>query len=153
MRGRDVHVNRAPMDGVVDTVEHEPGENKLAFRKEAEANERLRFEFGDFTLEQIAGAFARRTYSYVQTGQRISRGDRIGHISFSSRFDVVFPPAYDQDDLTVGRGDRVYAGETVIARQRQTAANTPDTERTATTVTQTRPETTETDETIPTVTN
>jgi len=118
MRGRDVHVNRAPMNGRLEAVEHEPGTNSLAFRKEAESNERLRFVFEEYTAEQIAGAFARRTYAYVDPGDDVERGQRIGHISFSSRFDVLFPPAYDRSDLTVEIGDRVYAGETVVARPR-----------------------------------
>jgi phosphatidylserine decarboxylase len=118
MRGRDVHVNRAPMDGVVEAVEHEPGANKLAFRKESERNERLRFRFEDVTAEMIAGAFARRTYSYVEPGDAVERGERIGHISFSSRFDLLLPPAYDPADLTVEIDDRVTAGETVVARPR-----------------------------------
>lgn len=118
MRGRDVHVNRAPMAGVVERVEHEPGANKLAFRKESERNERLRFAFEDYEAEMIAGAFARRTRSYVAPSEFVERGQRIGHISFSSRFDVVLPPAYDRGDLTVAEGNRVLAGETVIARPR-----------------------------------
>jgi phosphatidylserine decarboxylase len=87
MSGRDVHVNRAPMDGIVESVEHEPGSNSFAFSKDAESNERLRFEFEDYTAEQIAGAIARRTYAYVEPGEAVERGQRIGHISFSSRFD------------------------------------------------------------------
>lgn len=122
MRGRDVHVNRAPMTGVVEEIEHEPGTNKLAFRKEAEANERLRFCFEEYIVEQIAGAFARRTHSYVDPGQPVRRGERIGHISFSSRCDLLFPPGYDLDDLTVEVGDRVLAGATVVARSRSASA-------------------------------
>jgi phosphatidylserine decarboxylase len=118
MSGWDVHVNRAAMDGTVENVEHIPGANKLAFTKDAEENERLRFEFEDYTLEQIAGTFARRTYSYVDPGQEVARGQRIGHISFGSRFDMVFPPEYDPDDLTVDVGHRLYGGETVVAPQR-----------------------------------
>lgn len=49
MGGRDVHVNRAPMAGVVGAVEHEPGTHSIAFRKKAESNERLRFRFEDYT--------------------------------------------------------------------------------------------------------
>mgnify|MGYP000465867324 CR=1 FL=1 len=118
MSGWDVHINRAPMDGTVENVEHIPGANKLAFTKDAEENERLRFEFEDYTLEQIAGTFARRTYSYVDPGQAVARGQRIGHISFGSRFDMVFPPEYGPEDLTVDVGHRLYGGETVIAPQR-----------------------------------
>jgi len=116
MRGRDVHVNRAPMAGVVESVDHVPGANKLAFRKESERNERLRFTFEDYDAEMIAGAFARRTRSYVEPGDFVERGQRIGHISFSSRFDVLLPPEYDIGDLTVAEGNRVLAGETVVAR-------------------------------------
>ena len=123
MRGRDVHVNRAPMNTVVESVDHEPGSNKLAFRKESEHNERLRFRFENYTAEMIAGAFARRTYSYVDPGENVERGQRIGHISFSSRFDVVLPPEYDRSDLTVAEGNRVLAGETVIARPRSAVEN------------------------------
>ncbi|WP_232343112.1 protein sorting system archaetidylserine decarboxylase [Halosimplex litoreum] len=118
MSGWDVHINRAAMDGTVENVEHIPGANKLAFTKDAEENERLRFEFEDYTLEQIAGTFARRTYSYVDPGQEVARGQRIGHISFGSRFDMVFPPEYGPDDLTVDVGHRLYGGETVVAPQR-----------------------------------
>ncbi|MFT4922945.1 MAG: phosphatidylserine decarboxylase [Haloarculaceae archaeon] len=121
MSGRDVHVNRAPMDGVVESVEHEPGSNSFAFSKDAESNERLRFEFEDYTAEQIAGAIARRTYAYVEPGEAVERGQRIGHISFSSRFDVLFPPAYARSDLTVENGDRVLAGETVVASETPTS--------------------------------
>lgn len=116
MGGRDVHVNRAPMAGVVEAVDHVPGANRPAFSKESERNERLRFEFEEYTAEMIAGAFARRTHGYVTPGEFVERGQRLGHISFSSRFDVVFPPEYDDSDLTVAEGDRVYAGESVVAR-------------------------------------
>jgi phosphatidylserine decarboxylase len=126
MSGWDVHINRAPMDGTVENVEHVPGANKLAFTKDAEENERLRFEFEDYTLEQIAGTFARRTYSYVDPGQEVARGQRIGHISFGSRFDMVFPPAYDPEDLTVDVGHRLYGGETVIAPQRSQVSDTAE---------------------------
>ena len=129
MSGWDVHVNRAPMDSKVTNVEHVPGSNKLAFTKESEHNERLRFEFEDYAVEQIAGTFARRTYSYVEPGDDVARGQRIGHISFGSRFDVVFPPEYDPDDLTVDVGHRLYGGETVIAPER--SAVEADAERTA----------------------
>lgn len=123
MSGWDVHVNRAPMDGVVEAVEHVPGANRLAFTKDAEENERLRFVFEDYAVEQIAGTFARRTYSYVDPGDEVARGQRIGHISFGSRFDVVFPPEYDPEDLTVGVGHRLYAGETVLAPERDAVAD------------------------------
>jgi len=64
----------------------------------------------------IAGALARRITSYVDDGASLSAGQRIGHIAFGSRTDVLLPPAFDADDLRVSTGDRVRAGETVLAR-------------------------------------
>lgn len=123
MSGWDVHVNRAPADGVVEAVDHVPGANRLAFTKESDSNERQRIEFENYAVEQVAGAFARRTYAYVEPGDRVERGQRVGHISFGSRVDVVLPPEYDADDLTVARGHRLYAGETVVAAE---SPATPD---------------------------
>lgn len=115
MNVTDVHVNRAPLAGIVQSVEHRPGANRPAFSKDSERNERVRIECGAFDVVLIAGWFARRIHPYVETGARIERGQRIGHVSFGSRADVMLPAAYGLDDLTVETGDQVRAGETVIA--------------------------------------
>ncbi|APW99540.1 phosphatidylserine decarboxylase [Halobiforma lacisalsi AJ5] len=69
---------------------------------------------GDATLTLIAGAFARRIFPYVDPGDDLERGDRLGHIAFGSRVDLVFPPSVDPDDLAVEPGDSMTAGETVV---------------------------------------
>jgi phosphatidylserine decarboxylase len=117
MNVHDVHVNRAPLDGTIDAVSHEPGGHRPAFDKESERNERVRVETDEWTLVLIAGAFARRIHPYVEAGDTLSRGDRLGHISFGSRADVVLPPGYDREDVTVDTGETVRAGETVLARR------------------------------------
>ncbi|MFD1588673.1 protein sorting system archaetidylserine decarboxylase [Halorientalis brevis] len=108
----DVHVNRAPLGGTVESVTHSPGAHWPAFIKESDRNEKVHVEFEDYTVVQIAGAVARRIYPYVEAGQTVERGDRIGHISFSSRVDVVFPEDVTREDLLVGKGESVTAGET-----------------------------------------
>jgi len=113
----DVHVNRAPLAGTVDTVDHEPGGHRLAFSKDSEHNERLRIGFGEWSVVLIAGAFARRITPYVEPEDAVDRGQRIGHIAFGSRADVILPPAYDRESLEIAEGDRVIAGETVIATE------------------------------------
>jgi len=113
----DVHVNRAPLGGTVETVEHVPGAHRPAFAKESDRNERVRIEFEDHEVALIAGAFAQRIHPYVEEGDAVERGDRIGHISFGSRADVLLPPEFDRDDLAVERGEKVTAGETVLARR------------------------------------
>jgi phosphatidylserine decarboxylase len=46
-------------------------------------------------------------------GDELSTGERVGLMKFGSRMDVFVPP---QCDLLVREGQRVVAGETVIAR-------------------------------------
>ena len=110
----DVHVCRAPGDDVVETVEHRAGAHRPAFSKESERNERVDIDCGRYEVSLIAGAFARRIHPYVEPGERLRRGERVGHVSFGSRADVLLPPDVDREDLQVRNGDRVRAGETVI---------------------------------------
>ena len=110
----DVHVNRAPLAGTVETVTHSPGANRPAFSKDSDRNEKVEIDCGAFSVIQIAGAFARRIHPAVEPGARVERGERIGHISFGSRVDVLFPPEIDRADLAVEQGDTVRAGETVL---------------------------------------
>lgn len=119
----NVHVNRAPLPGRVRTVDHEPGSHWPAFSKESERNERVRIAADGFEVELIAGAVARRAHPYVDPGDTIARGERIGHITFGSRVDVLLPPDVARDDLVVGRGDRVRAGETVLAARSDRAGD------------------------------
>jgi phosphatidylserine decarboxylase len=108
-----VHVNRAPLPGVVESVEHVPGANRPAFSKDSDRNERLRIEGDGWTVVLIAGWFARRIRPYVEAGDDLAAGDRVGHISFGSRADVLMPEGVGRDDLRVAEGDSVRAGESL----------------------------------------
>jgi len=66
----------------------------------------------DVTL--IAGAFARRIHPYAERGDDLERGERIGHIAFGSRVDLLFPPTVDLEDVAVDIGDSMTAGESVV---------------------------------------
>jgi len=116
MNVTDVHVNRAPVTGTVRDVTHTPGAHRPAFSKDSDRNERVRIDLGEYEVVLIAGWFARRITPYVAAGDDLERGQRVGHVSFGSRADVVFPPDVDREDLAVAEGDRVRAGETVLAR-------------------------------------
>jgi phosphatidylserine decarboxylase len=115
----DVHVTRAPFDGDVKRVTHRAGAHKPAFSKASERNERVDIDVatadGPAEVSLIAGAFARRIHPYVAGGDDLSRAQRIGHIDFGSRTDVLLPPAYDRADLLVEEDDRVRAGESIVA--------------------------------------
>ena len=117
MNVTDVHVNRAPLPGVVADVAHRPGAHRPAFSKESERNERVDVDCGDFEVSLIAGAFARRISPYVSPGDELRRGQRIGHVAFGSRADVLLPADYDESTLRVAVGDSVRAGETVVAER------------------------------------
>ena len=115
MNVTDVHVNRAPIAGTVREVRHRPGANRPAFEKESHRNELVVVDFGTYEVIVIAGWFARRIHPHVETGDELDRGDRVGHVSFGSRADVVLPAAVDREDLLVKVGDDVRAGETIVA--------------------------------------
>lgn len=114
----NVHVNRAPVGGRIGAVEHRTGAHRPAFSKDSDRNERVWMQIeGDVSVEVdlIAGAFARRITPYVSEADAIDRGERLGHIAFGSRADVLLPETYDRSDLAVAKGDRVRAGESVLA--------------------------------------
>ena len=115
MNVTDVHVNRAPVTGTVTAVTHRPGANRPAFSKDSARNERVEIDIEtDRAVVQvvlIAGWFARRIHPYVAEGDRVERGQRIGHISYGSRADVVLEGAHEP---AVQEGMRVRAGESVL---------------------------------------
>ncbi|ELZ87278.1 phosphatidylserine decarboxylase [Haloferax elongans ATCC BAA-1513] len=121
MNVTDVHVNRAPVAGEVRDVTHRPGAHKPAFSKDSDRNERVDIEVvgdrGDeYEVSLIAGAFARRIHPYVAPGDELARCDKIGHIDFGSRADVLLPPEFGVEDVVVEKGESVRAGETVVAK-------------------------------------
>ncbi len=113
----DIHVNRAPFDGIVKCIKHEPGSYVPAFKKESENNERnhilLESVYGDVLITQIAGVFARRIVTYITKDSKVVKGERIGMIRYGSRVDVTVPRGCD---ILVSDGDKVRCGETIIAR-------------------------------------
>jgi phosphatidylserine decarboxylase len=114
----NVHSNRSPVDGEVTRVNYFPGGFlNAALDKASLENERnalrIRMENGtELTCVQIAGLVARRILCYVKAGDRLAKGQRFGFIRFGSRVDVYLPPGAR---ACVAVGDKVYAGETVLA--------------------------------------
>lgn len=112
----DVHVNRAPCDGVVESVVHTPGRFLSAFRHEASlSNEKIEMvletKHGKILVRQVAGFLARRAVCRVSPGDSLKRGERYGIIKFSSRLDIYLPK---DTTVRVRLGEKVKAGETVI---------------------------------------
>jgi phosphatidylserine decarboxylase len=120
MNIHNVHVNRAPLSGTVMEIDHKPGGYIPASNKDSDVNERnhvnIKTEHGNIELTQIAGVLIRRIVSYISEGSQVKRGERIGMIRFGSRVDVIIPEVYA---YTVNVGEKVRAGESVIARKKE----------------------------------
>ena len=113
----DVHVNRVPASGLVTRVTLTPGRFLPAYRREAATiNERseIWIDHAGQTIvaRQIVGVLARRVVCRLQGGEAVQAGQRFGVMKFGSRMDVFVPPGAT---LTVGVGQMVRGGETVIA--------------------------------------
>ena len=111
----DVHVNRAPVGGLVASVEYASGKFRAAYRPEAsEVNERCTVAIEGSTrvaVRQIAGVLARRIVCRVRTGDKLEAGERYGLIRFGSRTDLFVPRA---TELRVRVGDHVRGGESIM---------------------------------------
>ena len=115
----NVHSNRSPVDGTVKQTWYRAGSFVNAdLDKASLENERnalwLRTRNGqDVTCVQIAGLIARRILCYVGAGAELARGERFGFIRFGSRVDLYLPL---DAEVKAALGDKVIAGETIIAR-------------------------------------
>lgn len=114
----DVHVNRAPISGKIVKTQHYPGKFKIAMRNVLTENEKnlivIDSEYGKVGVIQIAGFVARRIVQYVEVGDQVKTGDRLGMIRFGSRVDLIIP--YENTELMVTEGEKPTAGETIIAQ-------------------------------------
>ena len=114
----NVHVNRAPVPGVVEKVAYKPGKFlNASLDKASEDNERnsilIRMADGRMlAATQIAGLVARRILCEVREGQSVEAGERFGLIRFGSRVDVYLPEGVEP---MVAVGQTMVAGETVLA--------------------------------------
>jgi len=115
----DVHVNRYPVDGVVELVHYNKGKFLHAADEKASLdNEQssigIRGPHGRVLVRQIAGLIARRIVTDSKSGDTVTQGGRLGLIRFGSRTDV-FLPLSARASVKVKPGDRVRVGGTVLA--------------------------------------
>ena len=115
----NVHVNRSPVDGIIEKIIYKNGKFfNASLDKASEYNERNSFIIETNTdkivVVQIAGLIARRILSFISEGNKIEKGDRIGLIRFGSRVDIYLPHSYE---IKVNLNDIVVAGETIIAER------------------------------------
>jgi phosphatidylserine decarboxylase len=115
----DVHVQRIPIAGTVESVEYRPGKFVSADLPEASAdNERnamlIHTDTGvEVAVVQIAGLLARRIVCEARPGDAVTLGDTYGLIRFGSRVDVYLP---EGTRPLVAVGQRAVGAETVLAQ-------------------------------------
>jgi phosphatidylserine decarboxylase len=114
----DVHINRSPVEGTVESIRYLPGKFRVAFDERASVeNEQnvwiIQYGLHQVKLSQIAGILARRIVSWKLQGERVEKGERIGLIKFGSRVDIFLP---GDASVAVSLGDKVKGGSSIIGR-------------------------------------
>jgi len=115
----NVHVNRLPVSGVVESVRYQAGKFRPAFAEDAtQVNEQNGVTIQDshgrrVVFVQVAGILARRIVCVLTGGERVRQGERYGMIMLGSRVDLYCPV---DAQITVQVGQTVKAGETIVAK-------------------------------------
>jgi phosphatidylserine decarboxylase len=114
----DVHVNRSPIAGTLESVEYRRGKfgNALGAISAVENEQNVVTVRGDgYTVifKQIAGLLARRIVFNRRVGDQVRRGERVGLIKFGSRTDLILPA---EAVIQVKIGDHVRGGSSVLAK-------------------------------------
>ena len=135
----DVHYNRAPLAGIVESIRHHPAVRRnlhmtwmqvrtllnwppfhMGSRHIVENERTVTRIVGGFQgrelscyVVQIAGGSVSGIDSYVSEGHLLDKGDVFGMIRIGSQVDVVMPHLPDMH-VKVRPGQKVWAGESVL---------------------------------------
>jgi phosphatidylserine decarboxylase len=115
----DVHVNRAPLEGTVCFHKKINGlflslKNKEALLQNERALTVIESSGYRVGVVQIASRLVRNIVNYIEHGQEVVAGQRIGMIRFGSQVDIVLPD-HPFLEIHVIQGQRVKAGLSVLA--------------------------------------
>ena len=115
----DVHVNRAAIGGRISLLKHVKGRFISLKRSNAVLeNERalIVVDNGHFKvgIVLIASRLVRKIVPYIQEGQEVQRGERIGIIRFGSQVDLILPDLPNLH-IMVEPGQKVKATTSILA--------------------------------------
>ena len=115
----NVHVNRSPINGLIEKIIYKNGKFfNASLNKASDYNERnsiiIKNDVEKIIVVQIAGLIARRIVNFISENDNMNKGDRIGLIRFGSRVDIYLPLNYQ---IKVKKNDIVFAGKTIIAER------------------------------------
>lgn len=115
----DVHMNRAPIDGVLTFIKHTDGTAiGLNTPSSTITNERntvvIEREDGVKSgIVQIAARGVSRCIIMEEVGTKVARGQIIGKIRWGSQLDMIIPR---NCEIIIREGEQVFAGSTIVAR-------------------------------------
>ncbi len=113
----NVHVNRSPIPGKVESIFYKPGEFYSAnLSKAMEKNEQNAIIIKGpgkkyYVVVQVAGLIARRIVCWAEQGDVLKAGQRIGIIRFGSRVDLYLPVDVK---IKAALNEHVRGGETIL---------------------------------------
>ena len=113
----DAHINRAPIGGIVKSIQYKKGAFFPAYSLEKSLqNEKNEIVIQNKKLKvkviQVAGFLARRIKCYCKKNQKVNKGDKIGMIALSSQTTLVMQKGVD---IKIELNQHVRAGSTIIA--------------------------------------
>lgn len=120
----DVHVNRAPCQATVRSIQQRKGLCLNAMRSEAASTRNRATSLhldcpghpaGMVMVRQISGMLARRIVCDCRINDQLAPGQRYGMIKFGSRTELYIPLA-SKPQLVVKKGDTARAGITILAK-------------------------------------
>jgi phosphatidylserine decarboxylase len=111
----DVHIQRVPLSGEILGVQSSFHLDEDDFRcmRCPQNVTRINTEVGMITVKQVTSGLAKRVKTYLNPGQKVETGERLGFIFLGSHTVIDLPPVVNP---TVKVGDKVFAGESIIAR-------------------------------------
>jgi len=115
----NIHSQRVPISSNVISKQYYPGNFIIAFNHKASVdNEHTTVLFEtengkQYKIKQIAGFVARRILNYMEPGNMVQRGQRLGFIRFGSRVDIILPRDFQ---IEVSLGDIVQGNKTIIGQ-------------------------------------
>ncbi len=114
----NVHIQRVPLSGKVVRKHYNKGKFLAAWDHKASLdNEQcivaLDTKVGKVAVKQIAGLIARRIITWINPGDEVQKGDRLGLIRFGSRVDLILPGSVK---INCEVGDVVKGGESIMAK-------------------------------------
>jgi len=114
----DVHVQRVPLSGKVVSVE----KSGIKFnspsvadylRDNVQTTTVISTEIGNITVKQITGNLVKKIETFVESGDQVKTGDKLGKILLGSTVVLTLPK--EEAKIIINLRAKVYAGTTIIA--------------------------------------